>query len=190
MSFYPTRNREFHKNNKKIQKTKKHHCGFFSNQNRLGKAKKEKKQKKIVSMSSYLPGIENSKKIAKKFKNFKNTIMASFQAKIKLERLGKRENKKKSFRLEPTQIGIKKIPKQQQKNSKNEKTPLWLLFKRKQIGKGQEREKIKKIVLMNSYPIRNGEFLKNSKKIQKIKKHHYGFFSCQNRLGKAEKDRK
>ena len=45
-------------------------------------------------MSSYLPGIENSKKIAKKFKNFKNTIMASFQAKIKLERLGKRENKK------------------------------------------------------------------------------------------------
>ena len=43
MSFYPTRNREFHKNNKKIQKTKKHHCGFFSNQNRLGKAKKEKK---------------------------------------------------------------------------------------------------------------------------------------------------
>ena len=63
-------------------------------------------------MSSYLPGIENSKKIAKKFKNFKNTILASFQAKIKLERLGKRENKKKSFRLEPTQIGIKKIPKQ------------------------------------------------------------------------------
>ena len=28
---------------------------------------------------------------------------------------------------------------------------------------------------------------KNSKKIQKIKKHYYGFFSSQNRLGKAEK---
>ena len=44
MSFYPTRNTEFHKNNKKkIQKTKKYHCGFFSSQNRLEKAKKERK---------------------------------------------------------------------------------------------------------------------------------------------------
>ena len=43
---------------------------------------------------------------------------------------------------------------------------------------------------MSSYPTRNIKFLKNSKKIQKIKKHHYGFFSRQNRFGKAEKDRK
>ena len=35
--FYPTRNTEF----KKIAK-KKHHYGFFSRQNRLGKAKKTK----------------------------------------------------------------------------------------------------------------------------------------------------
>ena len=37
--------------------------------------------------------IENSKKIAKKFKNFKNAIMASFQAKIGWKRMRKRENK-------------------------------------------------------------------------------------------------
>ena len=37
--------------------------------------------------------IENSKKIAKKFKKLKNTIMASFQAKIGWIRQRKRENK-------------------------------------------------------------------------------------------------
>ena len=37
--------------------------------------------------------IENSKKIAKKFKKLKNTIMASFQAKIGWKRQRKRENK-------------------------------------------------------------------------------------------------
>ena len=31
---------------------------------------------------------------------------------------------------------------------------------------------------------------KKSKKIQKISKHYYGFFSSQNRLGKAKKERK
>ena len=37
--------------------------------------------------------IENSKQIAKKFKKLKNTIVASFQAKIGRKRLRKRENK-------------------------------------------------------------------------------------------------
>ena len=37
--------------------------------------------------------MENSKKIAKKFKNLKNTIMDSFQAKIGWRRMRKRENK-------------------------------------------------------------------------------------------------
>ena len=31
---------------------------------------------------------------------------------------------------------------------------------------------------------------KKSKKIQKIKKHHYDFFSSQNKLGKPEKEKK
>ena len=41
MSFYPTQNRKFQKNSKKIQKTKKHYYGFFSSQNKLGKPEKE-----------------------------------------------------------------------------------------------------------------------------------------------------
>ena len=37
------------------------------------------------------------------------------------------------------------------------------------------------------FPTRNRKFQKNSKKIQKIKKYHYGFFYYQNGLGEAEK---
>ena len=40
---YLTRSRKFQKNKKKIQKTKKYHCGFISNQNRQEKAAKERK---------------------------------------------------------------------------------------------------------------------------------------------------
>ena len=43
MSSYPTRNRKFQKIAKKIKKTKNYHFGNFSNQNKLGKAKKEGK---------------------------------------------------------------------------------------------------------------------------------------------------
>ena len=39
------------------------------------------------------PGIENFKKITKKFKKFQNTIIASFQAKIGWEWPRKRKNK-------------------------------------------------------------------------------------------------
>ena len=39
---YPTRNRKFQKNNKKIQKVKKYHYGSISSQNWLEKAKKER----------------------------------------------------------------------------------------------------------------------------------------------------
>ena len=41
--FYPSRNRKFQKNSKKIQKIKKYHDGFILNQNRLDKAEKERK---------------------------------------------------------------------------------------------------------------------------------------------------
>ena len=41
-----------------------------------------------------------------------------------------------------------------------------------------------------SYPTRNRKFQKNSNKIQKIKKYHYGIISSQNRLENAEKKRK
>ena len=75
------------------------------------------------------------------------------------------------------------------KNEKNEKIPLWLLFKPKQVENLREREKIKIIVPISSYPTRSREFHKSIKKIQKIKKHRFGFFSSQNRFAKAEKKR-
>ena len=68
MYSYPTRNRKFQKNSKKIQKIRKHHHNFFPSQNRLEKAEKERKKKKSFQCVLTRPVIENSKKIAKKFK--------------------------------------------------------------------------------------------------------------------------
>ena len=45
-------------------------------------------------------------------------------------------------------------------------------------------------VSFRSYPTRNRKFQKNSNKIQKIKKYHYGIYLSQNEVGKAEKKRK
>ena len=45
-------------------------------------------------------------------------------------------------------------------------------------------------VPFRSYPTRNRNFQKNSKKIQKIKKYNYGFISSQNRLENDEMERK
>ena len=63
MSFYPTRNREFQKNSKKIQKIKKHHYHFFSSPNKLGNAEKErklkiKKKKKKNRFDEFIPDPE------------------------------------------------------------------------------------------------------------------------------------
>ena len=85
------RNRKFQKNNKKNQKIKKYHYEFISSQNRLEKDEKER-NKNYRSVPTRCV-IENSKQIAKKFKKLKNTIVASFQAKIGRKRLRKRENK-------------------------------------------------------------------------------------------------
>ena len=56
--------------------------------------------------------------------------------------------------------------------------------------KGRERPRKKE-----NKNYRSNEFLPDpkqriQKKIQKNKKHYYGFFSSQNKLGKAEKERK
>ena len=70
-----------------------YHYAFISSENMLENAEKER----ILKLSfHFIPTrlkIENSKKIAKKFKNLKNTIMASFQAKIGWKMMKKRENK-------------------------------------------------------------------------------------------------
>ena len=77
---------------------------------------------------SFLPDAE--KKIPKKIKKLKNTIVDSIQAKIDCRRMRKRENKNYSsvtFLSDAQQ----KILKKQQNNSKNYKIPLWLHFKQK-----------------------------------------------------------
>ena len=56
--------------------------------------------------------------------------------------------------------------------------------------KRMRKREIKIIVLFRSYQKRNRKYHKNSKKIQKIKKYHYGFILSQNRLENDEKDRK
>ena len=68
---------------------------------RLRKRENKKNKKKIVPMSSCLTRNRKFKKIAKKFKNLKNTIIASFQAKISWERPRKRENKIRSDEFLP-----------------------------------------------------------------------------------------
>ena len=57
--------------------------------NRPGKSENKKLSFRYVLTQRV---IENSKKIAKKFKKLKNTIMASFQSKIHLRWPRKREN--------------------------------------------------------------------------------------------------
>ena len=90
---YTTRNRKFQKNSNKIIKIKKYHYGLISSQNWQEKAERERKLKLSFRFVHTLRIIENSKKIAKKFKKLKNTIMALFQAKIGWKRLRKTENK-------------------------------------------------------------------------------------------------
>ena len=94
---YPTRNRKFQKNSKKIQKIKKFLYGFILSQNRMEKADKEREQKLSFRFVLTRLVIENSKAIAKKYKKLKNSFMASFQAKIGWKRLRKRENKNYRF---------------------------------------------------------------------------------------------
>ena len=97
MSSYPIQDIEFQKNYEKSQKIKKHYYGFFSSQNKLGKAEKERKKKnkkKIVPMSSYPTRNRKFQKNSKKNQKIKNHHSAIFfQAKIGGKRHRKRENK-------------------------------------------------------------------------------------------------
>ena len=86
-------NRKCQKNNGKILKIKKYQYEYISSQNRLETSEKERN--KNYRSVSLLPVSKQKipKKIAKKFQKLKNTITASFQAKIGWKRLRKRENK-------------------------------------------------------------------------------------------------
>ena len=69
-------------------------------QAKIGQKGKEREKIKIIVPFHFVPTRpvrEHSKKIAKKFKKLKNTIMASYQAKIGWKSLRNRENKKYRF---------------------------------------------------------------------------------------------
>ena len=90
----------------------------------------------------------------------------------------------------PTWPGIEKFKKVVEKFKKLENTII--AFFQVKIGRERprKREKKKKIVPMGSNLTGNRKFQKNSKKINKFRKHHHSLFSSQNKLGKAEKGRK
>ena len=75
-----------------MKKMIKIHYGVISSQNRWEKAQREK-IKIIVSFRSDPTRKRKFKKIAKKFNKVKNSIMASFPAKIGWKRPRKRKNK-------------------------------------------------------------------------------------------------
>ena len=54
----------------------------------------------------------------------------------------------------------------------------------------KRKNKNHRSVPFRSYTTHNKKFQKNCKKVQKIKKYHYGFLSSQNWLEKAEKEKK
>ena len=87
----------------------------FQAKNRLEKGGERDKMKIIVAFRSYPTG---NTKLQKKKKKYKNTIVASFPAKIGWKRQRNRENKKcRSVSFPPN--AKQKIPKKQQKNSEN-----------------------------------------------------------------------
>ena len=98
----------------------------------MEKAEKERKSKLSFRFVPTRGEIENSKKIAKKFKKLKNTIMASFQAKIDWGRPRKRENR--NYRS--VQTRNIKFQKNNRTIQKIKTIPLWCHFKPKLVGKG------------------------------------------------------
>ena len=61
-------------------------------------------------------------------------------------------------------------------------------FKAKIGRKSMRKRETKIIVPIRSYPEHSRKFRKNSKKMQKMKKYHYGFISSQNRFENDEKE--
>ena len=89
--------------------------------------------------------------------------MTSFQAKIGWTRPRKRKNKNcLSVPLLPRQVT--ENSKKREKKSKNQKIPLWLHSKPKQVGKGRGMEKIKIAVPFRSHSTRSRKFQNNQKK--------------------------
>ena len=59
-----------------------------------------------------------------------------------------------------------------------------------QVKTGWKRPRKREYKNYRSNPTRNRKLKKNSKKIQRFKKYHYGFISSQKKLEKDDKERK
>ena len=81
---YPTHNRKFQKNSKKIQKIKQYHYGSISSQKRLEKASREK-IKIIVPFCSYLTCNRKFQKNSKKIQKIKQDHYGSISSQNRLK---------------------------------------------------------------------------------------------------------
>ena len=89
-------------------------------QSKIGRKRSRKTENKNYRSVSFLSGTKQKikKKIAKKFKKLRNTIMDSFQAKIGWKTM--RKSKNKNYRSVPFVPDAKyKLRKEQLKNSEN-----------------------------------------------------------------------
>ena len=145
----------------------------------MGQAKNERKKKFSFRSIPTRPRIRNSKKIAKKFKKSKNIIVASFQAKMRRDRLSMRE--KKNSRSDPFQPDTESgIP----KKCKKLKNIIIAIFR---PGTGWERLRFREKKNSRSDPFEpDPEQGILGKQQKKLKKHQYGFFSNQSGTGEAE----
>ena len=115
--------------------------------------------------------------------------MKSFQAKVRQKRMGKRENKKLSFRFVPNRCEIEKFQKKRKKFKKLKNTII-NSFQAKIGWNSPRKRKIKIIVPFRSNSTRNRKFQTKRKKIKKIKKYHNEIISSKSRLEKGGKKRK
>ena len=108
---YPTRNRKFQKNSKKIQKIKKILLWLHFNPKQVGEVRKREKIKFIVPFRSYLTRNRKFQKNRKKIQNFKKYHYEFISIQNRQEKSEKKTKSKLSFRFVPTRRVIE--------NSKN-----------------------------------------------------------------------
>ena len=130
VSFLPDLQQKIPKKNKKI---KKYHYKFISSQNRLEIDEKERnKNYRSISFRSVPTRcvIENSKRVAKKFKKLKKYHSGFIASENRQEKAAKERHK--NYRFVPFRsypMRNRKFQKRSKKIQKNLKIPLWLHFK-------------------------------------------------------------
>ena len=170
---------------------KKHRYGFISSQKGTDRLRVTKKKKKNLSFRSILTrlGIGNSRKIAKKCKKLENNILASFQAKTGRDRL-RVFQKKKGYRFDPFQ------PDQEQGIPKKFNKLKNIITASFQAETGRDRLRV---IQKNEKNYCSDPFQpyweqriprKWEKKCKKLKKHHSGLISSQNKTRQADSDTK